>query len=387
MNDRQRSWAFIAAGLMVLGIALFVFWRLFLVPWQDLNSKLTTANKEWDEKEKERDTFNREKRKLDRYRLLGLPTNLQVGEAEYHEYLKKLFKDTGLADESVPGASVTENKVQAKDQGKKPGHTLLTYQIRAHGDWASLVKFLEKFQRAPLLHRIKNFSVDRQGSSSEEDKNPKLNAVLTIEALVVHRGEQRPNNLWGVDNRVLALDMAAALARGPTGWPLVLRGQALLVPELPARDYAELARKNLFVGELPAAAPKVVVVDKKPELPPPDREVLQFVRLMQINAVEQKATLRNLMADTRREMIKLSPRDDTFDIFDDNRRLVVHAEVLRIDQRDVYFQVSGAVYGIHMDQDLADALKKPLSTKEIEKLGLPVATSPDKSGKKGQSQH
>lgn len=385
MNDRQRIRVLVLSGLIGLGVVGFVFAQTFWLPFKELDRQLEIAQNDAAEKQKELSTFLKEKKKLDIYRLQSLPPDFNIAKNEYHAYLKKLFTDSGLADESIPGGSGTETKVQPKDAGKKPGHTLLTYQVRARGDWAGLVKFLEKFQRAALLHRIKNLSIERPTDEDEDeiDRNPKLTVAMTIETMIVHQADKRPNNLPGVDNRAVALDTFAGLAGGPTGWPMILRGQALLAPEMPPRNYADLVKKNPFVGELPAPPPVVATEKKKevaPPLPPPDREILQYIRLAGV--ADQKASLFNRYAV---KWIELSPRNDTFEVYDDNRRLVVAGEVVRIDARDVYFQAGSSVYGIHLDQNLADALKTPLSNVQIEKLGLPVLTGPiEKSDKKGK---
>jgi hypothetical protein len=56
---------------------------------------------------------------------------------------------------------------------------------------------------------------------------------------------------------------------------------------------------------------------------------------------------------------------DTFPMWDGKK-----GKVLRVDLRDVYVRVDEKVYGIHIGQNLAEALKRPLSAKELKGLGL-----------------
>src|SRR5262249_16790829 len=141
-------------------------------------------------------------------------------------------------------------KSQAATPGKKANHIVLNFLVRAKGDWGGLMNLLEEFQRTPLLHRLRNLSIDQQ-QSGEKASGDKLAMTLSIEAMVVNRNDQRPDNLWGVDPRVLVLDAILGLNGQPAGWAMLLRGQALLVPEMPRRRYVELAQVNPFVGAMP----------------------------------------------------------------------------------------------------------------------------------------
>ena len=40
---------------------------------------------------------------------------------------------------------------------KKSGHTVLSFEVRAKGNLASVVAFLESLQRTPLMHRVKQY--------------------------------------------------------------------------------------------------------------------------------------------------------------------------------------------------------------------------------------
>ena len=50
--------------------------------------------------------------------------------------------------------------------------------------------------------------------------------------------------------------------------------------------------------------------------------------------------------------------------------MLVRAKVLRVDQRDVYFQVGEDMYGIHIGQSLWDAMKKRINEDVADELEL-----------------
>jgi hypothetical protein len=49
---------------------------------------------------------------------------------------------------------------------------------------------------------------------------------------------------------------------------------------------------------------------------------------------------------------------------------LLRAKVLRIDQRDMYFQVKEYVYGIHIGQTVADAMRRSLSDADLKEKNL-----------------
>jgi hypothetical protein len=51
--------------------------------------------------------------------------------------------------------------------------------------------------------------------------------------------------------------------------------------------------------------------------------------------------------------------------------------VLRIDARDVYFQVGDDVFAMHIGETLAEAMRKPMDPEEVELLELTALLDPD----------
>jgi hypothetical protein len=361
---RQTNWKFILITVgSTVGLA-FLFLKLFWLPWQESNRRLTNLESEVDNREREFAIFMKERKRLEVFRLLGLPRNLEKGGSDYARYCQRLLRECGFKIEDFQGPTGTEARNLAPLKGKKADHITLTFLVRAQGDWAGLMKMLEKFQRTPLLHRLKSWNLEQE-SGSKEKSSRKLVVNFTIEALVVNNNKKRPDDLWGVDPRAVGLDAVLALQGGPVGWAMLLRGQALVVPEMPDRHYADLARANPFAGGRFLGWKDI---RKRRDNRPPDGR--SSVHLTLIDHSAQKALL---LAETKSEKfktIKLDTTDahDQFEIWDGKG--LMKAKVLRVDPRDIYVRVGKEVYTMHIGQNLAEAMKRPLPAGERIRLGL-----------------
>jgi Flp pilus assembly protein CpaB len=105
------------------------------------------------------------------------------------------------------------------------------------------------------------------------------------------------------------------------------------------------------------------------------REVVpEHVRLTYTDPTTGEATLRNLLVQSRELRVGPKKGFDTIHIVQkshaDGTKVVARAQVLRVDQRDVYFRAQDDVYGIHIGQNLANALRRPLTQAELDTLNL-----------------
>jgi hypothetical protein len=356
------------------GGALIVGYQWFYVPLADYNAKIRKLDQENKLKDEEVMAIWADKKLLDKARLMSLPPKPDLAVSEYSKYLQPLLTQSGLVLDSFTTPSVAEAKptTTTPQNAKKPTHQVLAFQVRAKGDLKALVKALERLQKTPLVHRVKALSIDRMDASAGATNN-RLNIGMTIEAMIVGRSEGRPNNLLGIDPRMVALDGIAALQGGPTGLALVPWvvgptgpvAQRRLEGEMAHRYYSDIARRNPFVGASKPPPPR--------EEPDADIEVAEYVRLDTTNVDGREAFLRNLIFKTSPIRIRAVPRSgyDTFRVMNENRsKTILRGKVLRIDQRDVYFQVKEDIYGIHIGQTLADAMRRPLNNGELEDLEL-----------------
>src|SRR5205823_1154939 len=74
---------------------------------------------------------------------------------------------------------------------KKLPYQRLAFDIKANGDLASFVTFLDKFYEAPLMHRIRTLKIDRPLASVNAQRQNELEFNLSIEALIVDGAENR----------------------------------------------------------------------------------------------------------------------------------------------------------------------------------------------------
>src|ERR1700730_14249624 len=99
MNGQTRpptNWTFILAtvgGTLLLGI---LFLNVFLLPWQKNAKELERMEDEVDAQQREYRTYLKDKKKLESYRLLGLPRNLEGGSLAYSQYLQTLLDECGF---------------------------------------------------------------------------------------------------------------------------------------------------------------------------------------------------------------------------------------------------------------------------------------------------
>ena len=394
MNGRKATsqptnWKFIlgsTGGALLLG---FLFLKFFLLPWQQNNKVLARAEDDYDQQSSAFRKFMQERQRLESYRLLGLPRlpNLEESSSKYTQYLKKLMTDCGFPDANVdikPTGNEEKPKAPPSQGTKKPLHIVLAFQVDAKGDWTNLTKMLEKFQRTPLLHRLRNLTVtpDTRGAGKS---NPRLAITMNVEAMVVNKNQQRPTDLWGIDPQLLFLDSALALWQNPTGlaWAGVLRGQALLFPEMPPRRYADLAWVNPFVG----GKPRNPFVEEKPIAKkegknPPKRSEFRLAftnpsaqRAMLLSGSTEKNTVVNLQAGPLNDVAVFASgvpganaRLDRFTVFDGIDE--VKGRVVRVDLGEVLVEVGGKIYGIGFEKAFTEYLKQPLTQEEQKQRGL-----------------
>jgi hypothetical protein len=395
MNPRERI---LASGLVVVVVLVggaFLFHRLFLVPLANRDTKIEQFQQEVDEKGERVNQILAEKAKLAKWRGLSLPADVDMARREYENYLTELLRDSGFAPATL---TVTAKPVDTKSsptisgrasgassdaqaaqgggarRGDLPVYTRLAYTVQGRADLAHFVRMLERFYRTPLLHQIKNLTIQRPltpGSQQQGD----LDVNMTVEALVVDGAEKRPTLLPGLDRRFVAVDVVTALGHGLAGLALVPWAVGPTGPVGPgtlaqrARDYAAIADKNIFFGNQ-----RTVVQEKDTPLDP-----TRFVRLIDITHNDDR-TQALLYDRYNNRYIRLRTDSgsgyDTFGIEDERGETALRGKVMRIDQRDLIFRVDDNYYSIHLEQDLVDALRTPLTAEQVQSLGL--AAAPDK---------
>lgn len=364
MSPRERLLAMSILSAVVLAGAAFLFHSLVLGPLQETDNEIARLKKENGQKATRISEVLADRPKLERWRQLSLPADPDLARREYEKYLHTLFRQNGAATNLVITARAADRGPTLV--GKRPVYTKLSFNVTAHATLSSFVRVLEKFYRTGLLQQIKTLSVQKAAAGAQATPG-ELDITLTIEALCLDGAERRTTLLPIVDGRLLALDVLSGLRGGPTG----LAGLAFVVgpagPGAPgnlaeaARNYAAIAGKNVFLGNATATGGV-------------DVAQLVFLTDITVSGDAREANLHNLDSKTR---VPLDAANTIFRILSGGE-VRVEGTIVRIADRDVYFRSGERYYAIKLGQNLADAMKKPLTPEEVKALKKPSAL--DKPG-------
>jgi hypothetical protein len=373
-----RELRLLIALLVILGGGggTILVYSWFYKPYKESLVRIEKLKDEIQEKQEQLDTTLTERKVvLERARMMSLSPNLDTALSEYNKFLQPLLDISGLDVDFVRPTESQDTNKQAAVPGVttvKPGHKTVAFQMRAKGDLKGVVKVLEAIQQTPLMHRVRALTIDRVDASSKNTTD-KVTMSMTIEALMVNKAEAHVDGPLAPDHRLVAIESLLAMRRAPTGLALlpwivgptgpVARDQ-LAMESGYRRQYSDMWRKNIFRGGEPPADEPV----EEPELVD-TVEVIDYIRLDTTDPVNREAYLRNLVFRTRpiRLRAKAYSGYDTFLVENEwKTKTVLKGKVLRIDQRDVWFQVQEDVYGIHLGQSLREAMRRPLSEEEME---------------------
>lgn len=118
----------------------------------------------------------RAKRRLVEWGRRSLPTDRDVGESLYDDWLRKELVAAGL----------TVEQLAEKPLGRaNPKYGELAVDVRATGTAAQLADFLYKFYTAPHLHRVSSATI------TTSDGGAKLTAALGIDALILPEASRK----------------------------------------------------------------------------------------------------------------------------------------------------------------------------------------------------
>jgi hypothetical protein len=342
MNPRERKMAVLLL-ILVLGCGGGLLIYAFLIsPMRERVATLDRLKQDAERKEDRKAQILADRPKLQRWKQLSLPNDSDLARREYEEYLDSLLRASGISSQA---GSVTAKPVDAKNAPTLPGkgviYTRLSYGIVARTDLKGLVRFLEGFYRANLLHQIRSLSITKPNNPGSGTQRPagELDVTMTVEALIVNGSGNRAL-LWTTNDRWMpmleslcglqiggqGLAMAAWVA-GPSG-PY---GPGVLAQ--PSRDYAALAGKDIFIGTQAVAE----------QLGQPDWIAPRFTRIVDITRNDQK--LESSLFDVynnRRFRLRDSSGFNTFPLIKDGQgRPVVNGQVVRIDaeNRDLFVHI------------------------------------------------
>lgn len=323
MSTRERLLAYVLLGvILVVGVGFFGY-LLYLSPLRDRETRLASLSDELDKKGREIEQIQRDLPRLERWKQLSLPTDLDLARREYERYLTLLLRESGFDAGSytiTPPRGADTKTPTAAQQAKGPPYTRLSYTLKAPATITQVVAFMERFYRTPLLHQIHRFTLKRTTNSAQAGK---LDFDLTIEALVlgVPESKGRPVAYIAVGSGVWA---ARTVNRVPIN----------TLANTPPRDYGSIAARNIFLGPPPARA--VAERDRT--------DLTQMIYLTDITVGSglAEASLAYRYRPLRNQFlpISLKPDEDTFPILEDSQgRPLVEGSVKAVEERELIFRV------------------------------------------------
>jgi len=285
---------------------------------------------------------------------MSLPADVNAARREYADELARLARDAGFEAGAFPiMAKEPDTKSSPQLPNKKAAYTKLDYVVNgARGDLATLVDFMERFYKLPLLHQIKTLTIQRPLTTTRAGST-ELDISMAIEAIVLDQAQ----------NRKSLLPDAAVKA------PPVLAQ--------PPRQYASIAGKNIFFG--PAQR----------SIDPPTIDFAEFVRCDSI-AMSEDGPAVTLFDSYNNQNYRVFAVDGGFrvqvtyslggkpkvlrssknvEVQDAQGELQHRWGVVRIDPRELILRDSeGKLCALHVGQTLTECT--PLSPSQAKEMGL-----------------
>jgi hypothetical protein len=365
MTQRERSLflVVVAVGAFVVLFGGFVTAQSLLDGLDQKDQQILSLQREVSDKENKLLVLSQAQRKLDRWKAVSLPPDLETARSSYRAFLQELVRRNQMQLRQIRESGIAQTVGASRTSAS---YTALTFQVQVEGTLPRLVGFLREFYSTNLPHQIREITITNEAAGSAT----RLDIGLKIEALSLPNAPQHDSLLPMPDARVVLLEVTTALEQVPTGlasglWlicPTGARGGKKLAASAGlSREYPRLVRKDIFAGLHPPTPPS-----------PPDREVLKAVQLIAITSDVRRAeaSLRNNAADRKIRLTKEAPFD-AFEVRDAKGHLILKAKVKTISQRYVEFVAGQKEYRLSVGENLYEVLRPDkLSQEELNALTL-----------------
>jgi hypothetical protein len=357
MNSRDSKLAYILLGFIVLAVTGFFGYTFYLVPMREREARIVDLRRDVDEREARVDVIHLEQPTLEKFRQISLPKDVDLARRAYGEEIEKMLRASGFEPGNfsvLPKAP--ETRTSPTFANKRPIYTQLPFTVTAKGDLASIVDWMERFYKLPLLHQIRNLSIQLPaGSDSSARRGANdLDMTVTVEALILDSAEAR---------KTLAPEK-------PVDLPSVLSPKD--------RQYASIAGKNIFYGSAPVQQSVTKYVD-----------VMPFIKFdgVSYEAGTPTATLWDqyhnhdyrirphttggfrvevsYYINGRKRDLRSGRNLELHDANGDIERLW---DIVKIDDRELILKDEEHYYRLHIGQSLADMVA--LKADEVKSLGL-----------------
>jgi hypothetical protein len=361
MKPQDRIKVIVVGGVLlffVLGAGAFMLNSQFLAPRV---TKINALQDDVNKAELSKLEVVQAVPRLKEMQKLSLPADQALSQQKYSAELEAMLKDSQFPTDKtsvLPKALETHSNVPPS---KRPPYTKLIFTVVAHGDLMSIVDFLDRFYRLPLLHRISNFRITRPLTVAPGQRQTELDFTITVEALIVEGAEKRDTLL-------------------PKG---------VAVPKRNARaslsQYQSITGRNILFGPAPPSG----ILD--PSLADDIGDEREFIKLTEITHCE-KGTWATLYDQANRyDYMIAQQKDGTFkvdvscyvkdrklvlrsgkdlDVQDEHEKSLAKYQIVRIDAVAVILKQNNQYFQLNPGDSIKD-LKKPLSAAQAKDLGLP----------------
>jgi hypothetical protein len=249
---------YILGAILAMSIGGFAGYRYWYVPWSEYKATIETMGEENDGYELQLAKFQSDRQKLElaRRRSIGwsVQADLPQAASEYRVYLQEVLHEARLTDidMSHTTGSPKLRVVNPIPTIKDVGHQAITFNVSCKGELRQLIEALEQLAHTPYEHRIKNLTIGREDQSTKKDASSKLSITMVIETLLPSKTPIRPGLTPGVYPYILA----AGELWSPIDYALASTYMHQeIMPVLPDRQYADIGKRNIFVGGLPPLPP------------------------------------------------------------------------------------------------------------------------------------
>ena len=366
MTPRERMMALVAMHVLFVFGGGLLGYQFILRPMKTAETRTITALDEVGKDQNQLDELETALPRLELMKKMSLPADPVFASFAYGAELEKMLRASDFAAGKLDIARKEADR-SSTTTTKKPPYQRLLYDVKASGDLASLVAFLDKFYATPLLHRIRTLKIDRPVTTTAQQGKTDLNITLSIEALIVDGAEKRDTLL-------------------PAG---------VTVPKRLARtdeQYASIAGRDIFYGPPP---PPVRISTETGE-PKVEVELADCIHLDEIT-IGDKGSVASLydVLNNRRYMIQIDT-DGTINvnqyyyikdrkklldfgkelvITDDQDKTVMKYNAVRIDATRLVLESEDTFFTLHIGGKMSDV--KELKPAEAKAMGLPVKEKKD----------
>lgn len=366
MKQREKTMALVLIVLMTVVLGGLVYFQYYASQVRALDTRQRTLDDDADNANLELAKISTAAGRLGQAKKLSLPADVAASKRDYNLYLEKQLRDSGFPKAAPPTIVLKQSELRAATPAaKRPPYTKLTYDVRGSGNLQSLVEFLDRFYRTPLLHRIRSLTLTRPQTVTRGQDKESLDILITIEALILDGAENR-KTLIAADLK--KEDFPNRLAHSTS-------------------QYAMIAGNNVFFGPyVPPSLPSEERVKK-------DSKFLSFVQFnvatiddngvkaqlydhyhQNFYVIRKRPTATSYRIDTYEQVkgrkIRGDVGEESLTIKDGNGTEYHKYKVLRVDLGDIFLEEAGTRYRLHVGDMLSQAVK--LTDAEAKLFNLPA---------------